>query len=79
METILSVNDTPGAFAPLLALLRGAVSNEPVATMLRGFVTTEILGRIAAFVVRDEPEIRAAWPDHRSSGLAMERYDVRIP
>ena len=79
VETFLSVNDTPGAFTPLLALLRGAVSNEQVATMLREFVTTEILGRIAAFAAPDQPELRAALAGSQIVGLAMARYVVRIP
>jgi AcrR family transcriptional regulator len=79
VETFLSVNDAPGASTPLLALLRGAVSNEQAATLLREFVTTEILGRIAAFAAPDQPELRAALAGSQIVGLAMARYVVRIP
>jgi AcrR family transcriptional regulator len=79
VETFLAVNDTPGAVTPLLALLRGAVSNEQAATMLREFVSTEILGRIAACAAPDQPELRAALAGSQIVGLAMARYVVRIP
>jgi AcrR family transcriptional regulator len=77
--TLLALFDTPGAVAPFLALLRGAASNEQAATMLREFVTTEILGRIAAAAAPDQPELRAALAGSQVLGLAMARYVVRIP
>jgi AcrR family transcriptional regulator len=79
VATLLGVYDAPGAFAPFLALLRGAVSNEQAATMLREFVTTEVLGRIAATAAPDQPQLRAALAGSQVIGLAMARYVVRIP
>jgi AcrR family transcriptional regulator len=66
----------PGAF---LALVRGAVDNEAAATMLREFVTREVLGRIAAVAAPDRPELRASIAGSQVVGLAMARYIVRVP
>jgi hypothetical protein len=71
--------DAPGALAPFVALLRAATSNEQAATMLRQFVTTKVLGRIAAAAAPDQPELHAALAGSHVIGLAMARYIVRIP
>ena len=76
---IVSLLDTPGAFAPFLALIRGAVSNEQAATMLREFLTREVLGRLAAAAAPDAPELRASLAGSQVVGLAMARYVVRVP
>ena len=79
VQTLLTIYDAPGAVAPFVALLRAATSNEQAATMLREFVTTEVLGRIAAAAAPDQPELRAALAGSHVIGLAMARYIVRIP
>ena len=79
VQTLLTINDAPGAVAPFLALLRAATSNEQAATMLREFVTTEVLEPIAAAAAPDQPELRAALAGSQVIGLAMARYVVRIP
>jgi AcrR family transcriptional regulator len=76
---IVSLLDTPGAFAPFLALIRGAVSNEQAATMLREFLTREVLGRLATAAAPDAPELRASLAGSQVVGLAMARYVVRVP
>ena len=45
VETLLTLYDKTGAGTPLQGFLRAAVTNEQAATMLREFLTTEILGR----------------------------------
>jgi AcrR family transcriptional regulator len=79
VHTLLLINDAPGAVAPFLALLRAATNNEQAATMLREFVTTEVLGPIAAAAAPDQPELRAALAGSQVIGLAMARYVIRIP
>jgi AcrR family transcriptional regulator len=79
VRTLLTLWDTPGGFAPFLALVRGAVDNEAAATMLREFVTREVLGRIAAVAAPDRPELRASIAGSQVVGLAMARYIVRVP
>jgi AcrR family transcriptional regulator len=76
---LLALWDTPGAFAPFAGLVRGAVTSEAAATMLREFLTREVLGRIAAAAAPDRPELRAALAGSQVVGLAMARYIVRVP
>ena len=78
VRTLLTLWDTPGSFAPFLALVRGAVGSEAAATMLREFLTREVLGRIAAIAAPNRPEFRASVAGSQIVGLAMARYIVRI-
>jgi AcrR family transcriptional regulator len=78
VETVLTLWDTADTGAPLHAFLRAAVTNEQAATMLREFLTTEILGRVAA-AAPDQPELRAALAASQILGLVMARYIVRVP
>ena len=76
---LLGLFDDPRAFAPFLALVRGAVSNEQAAAMLREFLTREVLGRLATAASPDAPELRASLAGSQVIGLAMARYVVRVP
>jgi AcrR family transcriptional regulator len=78
VETLLTLYDKTDASAPFQAFLRAAVTNEQAATMLREFLTTEILGRVAA-AAADQPELRAALAASQILGLVMARYIVRVP
>lgn len=78
VETLLTLYDKTGVGAPFQAFLRAAVTNEQAATMLREFLTTEILGRVAA-AAPDQPELRAALAASQILGLVMARYIVRVP
>ncbi len=78
VETLLTLYDKTGAGTPLQGFLRAAVTNEQAATMLREFLTTEILGRVAA-AAPDHPELRAALAASQILGLVTARYIVRIP
>lgn len=79
VETLLTLYDKPGSFAPFQAFLGAALTNEQAATMLREFLTTEILGRVAAAAAPDQPELRAALAASQILGLVMARYIIRIP
>lgn len=69
--------DTPGG-RPFLALLRSVASNEQAAEALRQFVSREVLSRVAAILVLDRPQLRAALAASHLIGLAMTRYVVRL-
>jgi AcrR family transcriptional regulator len=69
--------DTPGG-RPFLGLLRSVASNEQAAEALRQFVTREVLERLAAILVLDRPQLRAALAGSHLIGLAMARYVIRI-
>src|SRR5215210_669521 len=79
VRTMLGLFDAPDAFAPFLALIRGAVSNERAAALLREFVAREVLGRLAAAASPDRPELRASLAGSQVIGLAMARAVVGIP
>ena len=79
VRAFLELFDEPAAFGPVLALLRGAVSNERAATMLREFLAREVLGRLAAAASPDRPELRASLAGSQIVGLAMARYVVGVP
>jgi AcrR family transcriptional regulator len=79
VRTFLTLFDEPAAFAPFLALLRAAVSNDRAAAMLREFIAREVLGRLAAAASPDRPELRASLAGSQVVGLAMARYVVGVP
>src|SRR4051794_38941768 len=79
VRTLLELFDRPAAFAPFLALIRGAASNDHAAAMLRAFVAREVLGRLAAAASPDRPELRASLAGAQVVGLAMARYVVGVP
>jgi AcrR family transcriptional regulator len=79
VRTFLELFDRPDAFAPFLALIRGAVSNERAAAMLREFLAREVLGRLAAAASPDRPELRASLAGSQLVGVAMARYVVGVP
>lgn len=79
VETLFTLYDTTGAGGPFRAFLASAVTNEHAATMLREFLTTEILGRVTAAAAPDQPGLRAALAASQILGLLMARYIVRLP
>ena len=78
VRALLAIYDTPDALPPFLALVRAATSNERAAAMLREFLTTEVLGPLAAAAAPDAPELRAALAGSQVIGMAMGRYVVRL-
>ena len=69
--------DSP-AGRPLLALSRSVVTSEDAATLLREFVSREVLGRLARALEADEPQLRASLAASTVIGLAMLRYVVKL-
>jgi AcrR family transcriptional regulator len=63
---------------PMLGLIRSAVSSEYAAELLRGFLAEQILGRIAAHLTTDRPELRACLAASQLVGLAVARYAVKL-
>jgi AcrR family transcriptional regulator len=74
----LTVWDTPGAASPFLAMIRGAVTHEGAAAMLREFLTTAVLGRLVAALDVDDGPRRAALVASQLVGFAMVRYVLRL-
>ncbi len=78
IRAVVELWDAPGVFEPFQALIRGAVSHEDAARLLREFVTTEILGRLAVAAAPDHPQARAALAGSQIIGLAMARKVVQV-
>jgi AcrR family transcriptional regulator len=79
VRMFLTVWDSPvGTTAA--ALLRGAVSHERSARMLREFVTTQVLRRVVDQVALDPADapLRASLVASQMVGLAMARYIIKI-
>ncbi len=64
--------------SPFVALIRGAVTHEESAALLREFVSRELVGRVAAAVRGSSPELRATLVGSQLIGLAMARYVIGI-
>jgi AcrR family transcriptional regulator len=75
---VLSVCEPSQGPNPFIAMIRGAVSHEESAALLREFIGREVLGRVAAAVAMPDPQLRATLVGSQMVGLAMARYIVRI-
>ena len=79
LRVMLELFDRPATFAPMLALIRGAVTNDRAAALLREFLAREVLGRLAAAASPDRPQLRASLAGSQVVGLAMARQVVGLP
>jgi AcrR family transcriptional regulator len=64
--------------SPAIALIRSAITNEQAAAMLRGFVTSAIIGTIAAVLGEDDAEYRASLVASQILGMGIARYIVGL-
>lgn len=84
LRTLLGIWEVAEGRAAFLGLLRAAATSDQAATMLREFVTGNILGRIAqlaregAGIPEDEAAYRAALVASQVLGLGMARYVLRL-
>ena len=76
--TILGVWESPSGRERIVALLSGAMASEAAARMMREFVSRELLGRIAATLAVDRPELRATLAASHLVGLAMVRVLIKV-
>ncbi|WP_369215916.1 TetR/AcrR family transcriptional regulator [Streptomyces flavofungini] len=75
---ILGVWENPATRAPLLAIVRSAVTNETAAAVFRRLVATQLLGRIARRIDLPDAELRAELAAAQLVGVAMLRYVIRV-
>jgi AcrR family transcriptional regulator len=76
---LLTVLDEGGPTNPMLALFRSAATHESAARMLREFLTTVVMARIAAALEVDRPELRAALCASQVAGLIFAREVLALP
>jgi AcrR family transcriptional regulator len=74
----LAVVDSDQSRNAILALVRSAVSNEKAATMMREFLTTELLSVIAGWTLAPDAPLRAGMVAAQLVGIAMLRHVVRV-
>ncbi|MFJ8754357.1 TetR family transcriptional regulator [Streptomyces sp. NPDC102441] len=73
----IGVWENPVSRAPLLAILRSALTHEAAAKVLRGFVLRRLMERIAAELDVPDPTFRAELAASHMIGIAILRYVVR--
>lgn len=70
--------DDPAHQAPLLGMLRATLSNEASVGLVRDFVSTQILARLASRLSGRDREWRTSLVGSQLLGLGMARYLVRL-
>lgn len=78
VRTFLTVWDSPDLVDPFLGLLRGAMTHEKSAAMLREFIGQALVGRLTSGLDVDRPALRATLVGSHLFGLAFARYIIRI-
>ncbi|WP_279491746.1 TetR family transcriptional regulator, partial [Actinomadura sp. KC216] len=76
VRTFLDVWGDDERRAPILAMLRSAMTNERAAALLREFVTTVLFGRAAK--ATDAPKLQIQAAAGQMIGLMILRYVVRV-
>jgi AcrR family transcriptional regulator len=70
--------EDPAARAPLLGVLRSAVTDPGAAEMIREFVLANVVGPIVAALGTPDPELRVTLIGSQVIGLALARYILKI-
>jgi AcrR family transcriptional regulator len=78
VRTFLGTWDAGPGQSPIVALIRSSAGNDQAARMVREFITTEVLGRVAATIDRPDPDLRACLVGSQLIGLAYARYVVGV-
>lgn len=73
----IGIWENPVSRAPLLAILRSALTHEVAAKVLRGFVLRRLLERIAADLDVPDPTFRAELAASHMIGIAILRYVIQ--
>ncbi|MFE3518294.1 TetR family transcriptional regulator [Streptomyces sp. NPDC059166] len=76
-RVFIGVWENPASRAPLLAILRSALTHEAAAKVLRGFVLSRLLERVAAELDVPDPTFRAELAASHMIGIAVLRYVVQ--
>ncbi|MDF3292135.1 TetR/AcrR family transcriptional regulator [Streptomyces silvisoli] len=74
----LSVWHNPATRAPLLAVVRSAVTNETAAGVLRGFVLRRVLLKVAGELDLPDARLRAELAAAQLIGVVLVRYVLKV-
>ncbi|MFE9476426.1 TetR family transcriptional regulator [Streptomyces griseofuscus] len=75
---VLGVWENPTTRAPLLAILRSAVTNETAAAVFRRLVAAQLVRRVAARLDLPDAELRAELAAAQLVGTALMRYILKL-
>ena len=75
----LSLWENPASRRRLLAIVKSAVRYDTAATMLREFLSREIVGTFVQALDTPDADLRATLVGSQLIGLAMARYVVKLP
>lgn len=78
VHTYLQLVDGDKSRNAILALVRSAVSNDRAATMLREFLTAELLPVIARLTSHPDAQLRASLVTAQLIGIATQRHVIRV-
>jgi AcrR family transcriptional regulator len=70
--------DRAGEHSPMITLVRSAMTHDESTRMLREFISSQVLGRIAAAVNAPDRDLRATLIGSQMVGLIVARYIVRV-
>ncbi|MGP4003296.1 TetR/AcrR family transcriptional regulator [Streptomyces sp. 8N706] len=70
--------ENPVTRAPLLAVIRSALTHDAAATVLRGFVLRRLLERVAGELNVPDPKFRAELAASQMVGIAILRYVLKV-
>ncbi|MFB7938075.1 TetR/AcrR family transcriptional regulator [Streptomyces sp. NPDC004779] len=74
----IGIWENPATRAPLLAVIRSAVTHEAAAKVLRSFVLRRLLERVAADLAVPEPKFRAELAASQMIGIVILRYVIKV-
>ncbi|MCP3822347.1 TetR family transcriptional regulator [Streptomyces sp. A3M-1-3] len=74
----IGVWENPATRAPLLAVIRSALTHEAAAKVLRAFVLRRLLERVAADLKVPDPKFRAELAASHMIGIAILRYVIKV-
>ncbi|MCK1823005.1 TetR family transcriptional regulator, partial [Streptomyces sp. XM83C] len=75
---IFGLWENPASRAPLLAVVRSAVTNDTAAAALRRLVSSQLLSRIAGELGTEDAELRAELAAAQLIGTALLRYVIKV-
>ncbi|WP_371669908.1 TetR family transcriptional regulator [Streptomyces sp. NBC_00289] len=75
---VFGIWENPVTRAPLLAIVRSAVTNETAAAVFRRLVASQLLRRIAAQLELPDAELRAELAAAQLVGTAILRYVIKV-
>jgi AcrR family transcriptional regulator len=78
VRVFLGMWDDPLTRAPLMAVLRSAMTHEASARLLREFVTHELLARVTGHIDRPDADLRGELAASHLIGVAVLRYLVQL-